>query len=74
MKNPLGLSRRQLLGPANLITHRDGSISVRVYRRPKWRWLRHCSEIEQRDFRRLSEREKARIARLKIPVLPDCEY
>jgi hypothetical protein len=62
-----------------LIVHRDGTISVQVYRRPKWRWLRHGEDIQQRDFKRLSVKNRQRIRKLEAlwareMVVPDYDY
>ena len=62
-----------------LIVHRDGTFSVQVYQKRKWRWLRHCTDIQQRDFQRLTVRDRKRIRKLEAKsggafVVADYEY
>jgi hypothetical protein len=49
-----------------LVIHRNGTISLRNLRGPKWyRWRHGLTEISERDFKRLSEEEQDRIRRLE---------
>jgi len=67
--------------PGRLVIHRDREYPISVLvlrpnRRKRWVWLRWCDSIEQRDFARLSVKDRKRIRKLEaetgqILVVPD---
>jgi hypothetical protein len=65
---------REPISAGALKIHRDGTFSVKVLRpnrRRRWIWLRGCDSIEQRDFARLSVKDRKRLRAGQIPITPD---